>query len=783
MDLRYALRTLAGQPSFTAVALVALLLGIGLNTSAFTAINALATRTWDVPDADRVIQAYGANPRLFPGLSDFPVAAARFLNEQSRAVEGVAAGRVARVQLEGADTTVDVDAELVTGNYFEVLRVGMEVGRAFRAEEDVAGSPIAVAVLGHFTWKQRFGADPTVVGRTIRLDGVPFTVIGVVNESFGGTSEDRTEVWAPLAALPLVMPTESDLLTDPTRCCVGLLARLRDGVTRAQAQAEWNALYRQYSSELNGPEIDVLLAGTAMLDHPQRRAQVAPVLAIVSAAFGSVLLLACANVSNLLLARATTRRAEIAVRAAIGAGRWRVVRQLLTESAVLALGAAVLALPLAFVLPNLLLRLMGQTLPTNLHLTPDANVVFFAIASAALSAAAFGLAPALRSTRSGLMEAMKQHSAQMSPRSALRGVLLGVQVAISVALLMAAGLLVRGLNHAHSLDLGFRTDGMAALQVKLPIDYDPTREAAFFDELTARLGVGVGVSHLVPLGERREFVGADCSPRLPLLTQWVTPGYFNALEIPVIAGRNLVAEDAARGSIVVNEALARYCWPDGSPVGRTEAIGGRPREIVGVVRDAQVYGIGPVPPIVFSPFVPDGNVLRGGATVVLPIGMTAAGVAAVRDLEGRATVDALTLQEQVDRSLGDTAGIARMAGALGLFALVLAAVGVYGVISYSVEQQRREIGVRIALGARPGQVVSLVLRRNARALAVGLAVGLAIAVGESIVMASELYGLSPLDPLAYIGVLALLVAAGVAATVIPARRAAHTDPTVVLRHE
>jgi hypothetical protein len=346
-------------------------------------------------------------------------------------------------------------------------------------------------------------------------------------------------------------------------------------------------------------------------------------------------------------------------------------------------------------------------------------------------------------------------------------------------------LLVRGLDRARSLDLGFRTAGISALTVKLPPNvYEPAGEAAFFDALTARLGgpTSVAVSHLVPLGERREYSSGGCERPLPLLTQWVSPAYFRVLEIPLEAGRSFAPEDGGRG-VVVNETFARLCWPDRSPLGQSATIGGVAHEIIGVVGDAQVYGIGAAQPIAFAPYIPDGNVLRGGATVLVPTGMTAAGIAAARSLDARVTVDAVTLTEQVNRSLGDTAGIARLAGALGLIALVLASIGIYGVISYSVEQQRREIGVRMALGARASQVVRLVLRRNGRALVVGLAVGLAIAVAESLVLASELYGLPPLDPLAYGGVLAVLAVAGLTAIIVPARRAARTDPTVVLRHE
>lgn len=787
-DLRYAWRSLAGHPSFTAMALLALVVGIGLNTGLFTAINALWARPWDVPSPERVVNAYASNARLFRGIVGFPLAGVRYLNDNSRTVVGVFASRAGTVQVADGESTDTVDAQFVSGNFFTVLQVPPALGRAFREDEDVPGPQAAVAVLSHHLWTQRYAADPAIVGRTVNVDGVSFTVIGVATETFAGTIERRSDLWLPLAALRLVRAVEPEFYTDPTHCCSEVGARLRPGVSRERAEAEWNTLYREYLREVGFDPVDVVLTGTAMLDHPQRRQQVAPVLAIVVAAFGSVLLLACANVSNLLLARAASRRSEIAIRAAIGAGGSRLVRQLLTESLLLAAVASALALPIASVLPALALRFMGQTPPTNLHLTLDAHVVLFAIAVAVVAAVAFGLAPALRGTNVGLGDAMKQRSAQATPRFALRGVLLGLQVAISVALLVAAALLARGIDHARSIDLGFRTDGISVVKVTLPANaYDPVREQSFFDDLLARLRGAenrpAAISWLPPLGDRREFTGAQCAPQAPLLRQFVDRGYFDVLQIPIVGGRNFLPEDRASGAVVVNESFARLCWPDRSPVGLFENIGGQFRQIVGVVRDAQVYAIGPVQPIVFADYVPDAQVVRGSASLLVPTSLEAAAASAVRAADTRATVETVTLEAQVGRALGDTAGIARVAAALGFIALLLATVGVYGVISYSVEQQRREIGVRLALGARPSQVVALMLRRTAPALGVGLAAGLVLAGLESLVLESQLYGLSPLDPPTYGGVLMLLALAAVAASALPARRAARTDPNAVLHYE
>ena len=797
-DVRYAVRSLVSQPLFTATALLALVLGIGLNIGLFTALNAIWLRPWNVPEPDRVVQAYAQNLtwlRRFGdraiGVGGFSYGGARYLSDHSQTVAGVLAVSTERVQVSDDEWTLDADAAFVTGNFFDVLQVGMAAGRAFRAEEDATGSPVAVAVLSHLVWTQQYAADPAVIGRTIRLDNVPFTVIGVAAEGFDGTSPSRTSVWAPLPALPLAMPAQSGLLTDPDSCCAGTVAaRLRPGVSRAQAEAEWNTLHGAYSAATGSDELEITLAGTARIDSAGERAQAAPTIAVLFAAFGAVLVLACANVSNLLLARAAARRSEIAVRLAIGARRGRVMRQMLTESAALALCAAALTLPLAYLLPGLVLGFVDRAPPTNLDLTPNGTVLLYALAVAVLSAAFFGLAPAFRSTRLSLIEAMKRQGTQASPRFPLRSVLLGVQIAISVALLAAAGLLVRGLDRARSLDLGFRTDGITAIEVVLPPNaYDAARERQLFDELAERLettGQPVAISQHTPVSFGG-YTPAACfggtTFEHPVYFQAVTPRYFELLQIPLAAGRTLLPEDRQRGGILVNETFARLCWPDRSPVGQVEKLGGVEREVVGVVRDAQLNFVGSDVPTFFESFGRNDGAARRSATIVLPSAMTAAAIAAVRALEPRAAAPVVTLDEQVRRSLGETVGVARIAGALGLLALLLAAVGVYGVVSYTVEQRRREIAVRMALGARPDQVIRLVLHGNAAALGAGLVVGFAIAAGESVFLRSLLYGLSPADPLAYGGVLLVLLLVGIAASVVPARRAVRTDPTTVLHYE
>jgi predicted permease len=466
-----------------------------------------------------------------------------------------------------------------------------------------------------------------------------------------------------------------------------------------------------------------------------------------------------------------------------------VVRQLLTESVVLAGIASAIGLALAYVLPDAFARFIGRAIPGNLDVTPDGHVLAYAVGIALASAVAFGLLPALRGTRAGVGEALKRQSSHAGARAPLRGALLALQVAVSVALLMSAGLLVRGLDRARSLDVGFETAGVTAVRVTLPPNtYDLAREAAFYDELVAAAGEPAAVSLLLPLGGRWEATGFDrfgdvsCNTER-IVTQRVSRGFFDVLGIPLVAGTTFAAGPLGRNSLVIDESLARACWPGESAVGRVVTFGDTTLEIVGIARDAHLTGVGTVYPTYYAPFVPDGDLVRGPAFVLVRNESAAAAAAAVRRLDAAAVAEVLPLDAEAERSLAGTADIARIASALGLVALVLATVGVYGVVSYSVEQRRRELGIRIALGARPDQVARHVLRANGIAIAIGLAVGLAIAAAASLLLRSRLYGLSPLDPVAYAGVLGLLAIAGAVASIVPARRAARTDPIVTLHED
>jgi predicted permease len=792
-DLRYAARSLRSQPGFTSLALLALILGIGLNTSLFTIFNAVAVRPWPVRDPGRVVTLLSSAPksRQYGG---FSVAAYRYLNEHSHTLAGAVIERPQGVTLDQADP---ISAHFVSGNYFSVLGVEMTLGRGFTNDEDTVDGPQAVAVLSHGAWQTRYGADPNILGRRILLDDVPFTVIGIADQDFTGTAQGRYDLWAPLASLTVARPNDSSVrawLTNPGYCCSQMSARLAPGVSRELATAELNTLIRQFQSDLAEQPREITLAGTTFLGRPDAKERAIPVMLLLAAAVGAILLLACANVSNLLLARAAARRREIAVRVAIGAGRGRIVRQLLTESLLLAATASGFGLLLAYMLPDFVLRHMVQD-PPNVRLTPDTTVLAYAVGIAVFTAIVFGLAPALRGTRVTISDAMKQQNGHASARFPLRGALLGVQVTISVTLLVGAGLLIRGLWNARTLDPGFRTAGVTNVTVNLPVNsYDAARSRIFFDDLLTQMSSltndPVGIAAFPPLSNGRYMTGFtlpgwDPKRNDQVLVQWVNAGYFDALHIPIVAGRNFIPEDRERRNIVINETMARHYWPGQNPVGQAILVRPDRREIVGIVRDSQVYGLGPVEPVFFEPFAGGPHAVLPSSSAVLVVSSTEANAAseAVRRSESRAVVTTESLSAQLDRWLTSTRAGAQLAAALGLLALLLATVGVYGVIAYSVEQRRREIGVRMALGARPSEIVGLILKKNSRAILCGLVIGLALSLAASKLLESSLFGVSRLDPLAYGGVLALLLLAGVTASVIPSRRAVRTDPVRVLHYE
>jgi predicted permease len=791
-DLVYGLRGLRRQPGFAVVAVAALGIAIGLNTSLFTVFNAAAFRPWPVKDPSHVVQV----SRLMQKgpaqgrTSGFGVSEWRYLAEHTKTFRGlVLTGSGERVEMDGSRLRL----RCVTGNFFSVLGLEMARGRGFLPEEDRVLDPQAVAVLSYRTWQDKFGGDPAIVGKTIRLDEVLFIITGVTPQEFTGTGE-TADLWAPFSSRLLLRPHDQNVgsfLTNPDHCCVSMAGRLVPEATRAQAAAEIDLLMRQFhdNAEQEGSPV-IRISGTPLLEaNPGDRRKAMPILGAMFAATTLVLLLTCANVGNLLLARAASRQTEIAIRLSVGGTRMRLIRQLLVESMTLATLASVLGLAIAALGPSTILPRLSPDLAL-LQLSPDFRVCAFAAALAALTCIAFGLAPALHGTRGSIAAAIKNHTHQAGSRLALRGVLLAGQVAISVVLLAAAGLLIRGLQHAQHRDPGYRLDRVTMATIDLPARaYTGDRSRVFTTELKDAIDHAAGLARCAvtsdaPMSNSRSWTHArraDQSEDFERQVQRhdVTGDYFDVLGIPIVEGRNFERDDAGRLVVLLNETAAHRLFPGVSPVGKL-VFSGKNRQVVGVVKDAYTTSLGGIEPTVYFPVTGDYDIPQLLIADSNPATFDRI-VAMVRGIEPRARLTFTPLAENFRSQLDPARYAATLAGALGILALTLASIGMSGVFAYVVRQRTREIGVRMALGANPGQVIRLILGSNLRALVWGLIVGLAGAFASTRMLNSLMYGASPLDPIAYAAVFVLLLAAGIAASAAPARRAAHVDPVRALR--
>lgn len=791
-DLRYGLRSAAHQPGFSAVAIATLAAAIGLNTTLFTIFNAVALAPWPVADPARVVTIHNtsaADVRARGGGAPggFSLDEVDYFRANSRTLIGFTT-----VRSGGGDQTLgddDTPASWVSGNYFSLLGVKMALGRGFAANEDVAAAPVAVAVFSHGYWTRAHGRDPSLVGRTVQLEGIPFTVVGVAAPEFTGTEPGRIDVWLPMATTTLLRPDDrwTRNLFLKRACCVQLAGRLAPGVSREEAAAELTVLNRRYRGE--GDPGGVRLAGTQFTADPKTNAT-----SLFTPMFLAVILvlsLACANVGNLLLARATRRRREIAVRLALGASRGRIARQLLTESLILAVAAGAAGILIARWAPSRLMTLLAPN--TGLALRPDMLVLAFSGGLTLLSCVLFGLLPALHGARTGVSNALKSGPLPRLAGLSVRNLLLGVQVAIAVVLVSAAGLLIRAVIDVNSRAVGYTTRDLTAISFTPP--------ARGFDALRIRdlsLAIASGVEPLLASGQAAltstpPLVSGNIkgSYRLPgdptehnNAAYEVSAGYFELLQIPLLQGRTFQAADADRDVIVINETMARQHWPGGSAVGQSVLAEGwnRPGElrVIGVVRDAAMTNLTSVEPTIYQPLSG-----RGLPQVIVRDGTAAQ--AAVTDLmnrlEPRVSLRARPLSSNLSPQVRPARVAAMLSTLLGALALLLACVGMAGVFAYVVQQRTHEIGVHMALGARVSDIVGVVVRSSLLAIAGGAMAGVVGAFMASGLLRRYLFGLSAADPLAHFGVLVVLALAGAAAAFVPARNAARIEPVNALRHE
>jgi predicted permease len=785
-DVSYAFRGFRREPGFAFMSLLALGTAIGLNASLFTIFNSIALRSWPVKDPSLVVRIFTRSPRPTNGvygLTGVSIAEFRYLAAHTKALSGIAAMSQRRIYFGFEPFGKGSLAVLVAADHFKVFGADLHMGRGFLPEEDITSAPQAVMVLNYAVWRDHFGSDPGILGRRIPVNDVPFTVVGVAAESFN-LSGNREGAWMPLPSVQLLFsndPSQRDWLSSPSACCEPIAGRLARGATREQARAELEVLSTQFRSSFpDAGRAVFLLTDPKILEGDP---EASPVMRIFGAIFLGVtliVLLACANVGNLLVARAAARQREIEVRRAVGAGRGRIVRQLLTESLVLALGAGGIGVLIAYRFPAFALsRWLDDELP-SFPLTPDATVLAYAIGLALFACLCFGLAPALHGT----------HPRPMRSRLKLRSWLLASQVALSAILLTAAGLMLEGVRRAAHKDLGFAVQNVSVTGFELPASVlNRITINGFAASLQHELPGATGLEHFA-LVVRAPLEGNwSTAYRLPQETREqlkridyreISPGYFETLGIPLVAGRDFGPGDAGRPVIIVNETVARH-WENGNPIGKTLVVAGTPREVIGVAKNTYTADLNQIGPLLYQP-------LTGFDTpkVIFRSGMPEAAQAieaAARRIQPGARTQTVPLSKYVDQRLGASRVGAKIAGLLGVFALALATVGMFGVFAYAVQQRTKEIGIRMALGAKPAQVVRAVIATSSRAIAAGFAMGLLAAMGGSRLIAQYLYGVNPLDPRTYLLVASILAGAALAASYLPARRAARIDPLTALRHE
>jgi predicted permease len=811
-DTRYAIRKLAQRPGFALIALLTMALGIGANSAIFSIVNAILLRPLPVERPDQLVEIYSQQEEEEqPSTQAYP----DYLDIATRddLFSGVIAYTADFLSLNQDGRSEMMLGESVSGNYFDVLGVPAARGRTFIAgEDDQPGAP-PVAVISHGLWTRRFAADPGIVGRVIALRGTPFEVIGVAPEEFSGLYVGiSSQVWIPLAAQGGLAAGGVDLEERGSRWLF-VKGRLREDVRFAQAQAGLDVLAAQLAEAYPGTNAErrfPLMRTSDVRIHPMVDKAIAPVAVLLMVVVGLVLLIACTNLANLLLARALGRRKEVAIRLALGAGRGRLIRQLLTESLLLALAGGTLGLLLARWTSALLVKLQPPTLFTvHLDLSLDTRVLAFTLIVSVVTGVLFGLAPALQTTRPQMVPALKDETAvfQKAGRSlGLRNSLVVGQVAVSLLLLIGAGLFVRSLVNAQEIDPGFERERAAVLTLFLDLNNDYTQEqgGTFLAELGDRVGSLPGVEATalatrMPLGasvQTSEYYpeGYENLPEDGLTgdNTIVSAGYFEAMNIPLLHGRDFGEQDHADAPpvVIVSEAAARRFWPGENAVGKQLRIGGpdRPlRTVVGVARDTKVRTLGEAPrPYIYRPFSQD--YVPWLSMVVQTAGDPAPVLPMIRrEVEvldaSMPIIELKTMSEHLNLMLF----LPRMGGILlGLFgglAMLLATTGLYGVIAYSASQRTREVGIRVALGAGRRDVVMMVVRQGLTLVAVGAAIGLALAIAATRPLGSLLYGVGAWDLATFVGVTLMLVAVALAASLVPALRAARVDPMVALRYE
>ncbi len=797
-DLRYALRTLARNPGFACVSILALALGVGANSAIFTVVQSVLLRPLPFQRSDELIVVRERN--LKAGFPQFSLSPGNYVDyrDHNHTLSGFAAFGRLGVNLSGGAEPERLRGARVTNEFFNVLGVQPSLGRAFTAQEGQMGSQ-NVVILSDALWQRRFAGAKDVLGRQLKMNEELYTVVGVMPPDFAFPS--RAELWTPLAM-------NAQNWQQRGGHYLSGVARLKPGTSLAAAEADLNSIAARADKAY--PDSNSGWDTTSMGLQESMVGKIRPLVMTLMAAVGFVLLIACVNLANLLLSRSAARRREIGIRNALGAGRGRLIRQLLTESVLLSGLGAAFGLLLAWAGTRLLVNLNPNILPRAKEISLDASVVLFTIAIAGLTGILFGLAPAIHMAKTDLAAAFREGGRGNSigfRRNALRSVLVVGEVALALVLLCGAGLLMRSFYHLQSMDPGFDPHDVLTFRTNLPgakYKTDEQQEAFYtraLERIRALPGVTVaGASQIFPLAGDDyilTFVQVG-KPPVPVGNQpsaafyAATPGYFGALRIPIKAGRDFTARDNASGQpvAIISESMARQFYANENPLGQRLQIGGgndKPAEIVGIagdVRDNELESKGRAAMYRPAAQTPFGSMYFGVRTERDPATAISGVRAAIHEMDAELPLDAVgTVDALVETSLSQRRFAMLLMGIFAGLALVLAMVGIYGVMAYSVTQATQEIGIRMALGAGRGDVLHIVLGYAAVLMSAGIVVGVAASLGAGRLLASQLFEVKSYDPVTYVLVGSVLIATALAACLIPAFRAMRVDPVIALRNE
>ena len=809
-DIRYGIRSLSKRPGFAAVAVITLALGIGANTAIFSVVNATLLRPLPFKDPDRLVMVWGYLPQLAQQGDKFPSSAGNYLGlvKDTKSYDQLSAFRQWTWQLTHSGEPERLEGVRVSANFFNAVGARPLLGQTFTSAQDAEGAA-PVAVISYRLWQREFGADQKVLGKSLTLDGRTVTIVGVMPRGFdfpGGANmipglqfATRNDIWIPLAMTADERKNQGSLN-------MAVLGRLKEGVSVSQAQNETRTVQTSLPLGTVGYTVNLVPLQKQMVGN------IKTLLLVLLATVAIVLLIACANVGNLLLARASSRRKEIAVRSALGAARWRIIRQLLTESMLLSLGGGSLGFLIAIWGTPLLVSFIPERVPRIHEVNVDFRVLGFAFLVSLITGIVFGLAPALQASRVNLNESLKESARGVSGslrQNRLSAFLIVSEVSLAVVLMIGAALLTKSFVRLLEVNPGFDPSQTLTMEISLPTAppskyADEQQQVAFFQQLLEKVNqtpgvISAGAVLSLPLTGAVESTNLfiDGRPRPPVAQApeadytIVTPGYFRAQGIPMLKGRTFTDQDNkdATGVIVINEALAQRYWPNEEPVGKrlTVAFEKTPREIVGVVASAKQRALSADARATM--YLPQLQRPTTGMTIVIrTIGdpLLLAGIARSQAHALDPTIpvtNVRTMDEIFSASVEQQRFSMLLVALFGGLAVVLAAIGIYGVMGYTVTQRKHEIAVRIALGARTNQVLKLVLKEGLTLALLGIGIGLIGAFGITRLMSSLLFEVKPTDLQTFATVSALLIVVAVVACIVPARRATKVDPLVALRYE